>query len=226
MPLAGFLDDAQVLVLGAYIRLDRLWQQNAEAWRLLRRLPARVQSALLKFDRQTNGSRSRWDALLTRIAKDQMIFREIILEGSTHAGVVRSRKRLDAPTWRPIWQRSPFTRSETDVRRICRGYHRQWSDILGLGVPLDPAWQAALRQTGHADLLDVKGRPKTRPILRSLEGLPTKAREKSADVVLHWFAHALHHLVRYRNHHLPDTGDPYICAHQCLELTRRLAYGT
>jgi len=230
--LGAAIEDDRVLALAAYIARDRRWQENREAWALHRQLSKNIQERLERFDerRWRRGRGKKWSQLLRQIAKDQLIFHEILLDGVTGAGVVEgSWRRLGTKRGdeRPsVWKRHGISRAE--AKRIYDHYIGTANAIRGLGVkPLNAAWAKALHKLGF---LDKHGRVPTEPISSFLTDKSRADRkEKGFDLVHHYFAHALCNLHRYQSGRYDLNGstkllwDPNACMASCVELQLKLA---
>jgi hypothetical protein len=199
-----------IRALGYYLTTDRLWSQNGEAWTLLRQQPPEVQHALRTWAcgvwrRRTPWS---WDELLRAIARDQAVFQEIHDLGPTQAGLVDSRWQ-DGP---PIWKK--YGVSKADAHRVYCAYHRKMSELLGHGVTVSKVVCAAFRARG----IEVRHIRPTRVIA----GLSEVQPDEQIPIILHWFAHALRNLARYRHGHEPLPWHLTACLGRCLQVQRDL----
>jgi hypothetical protein len=199
-----------LLALAYYLITDRLWTQDSEAGTLLAQQLSEIQDALRTSSRGMWNRRTpwSWDALLPAIARDQMLFQEICALGPTRAGLVGTRWR-DVP---PIWEK--YGVSEAVAQRVYRAYHRKMSELLGHGVRVSKAVRDAFSARG------IEG-PRVRPTrpMAGLQGLPP---DEQTSIILHWFAHALRNLARYRDGHAPIPWHPTACRRRCLRVQRDL----
>ena len=199
-----------ILALAYYLSTDRLWSQDREAGTLLAEQPAEIQAALLTWTHSVWGRRTPgdWATLLETIARDQALFQGIQAIGPTQAGLVGTRSK-NGP---PIWEK--YGVSEADAQRVYRAYRRKMSGLLGHGVIVPQAVRAALRARGN----DV---PRVRPTktMPALLGLPPT---NQTSIILHWFAHALRNLARYRHGHAPILWHPTACQQRCLKVQHNL----
>jgi len=216
--------DRRVLALRYWMALDRLWYEDADAWTVLRALPASQQQALRAFEQQRWAFPSvvwTWETLLPRIAQDQGIFRDMVAVGPTQAGV--------APTSAPDIAPQRYGRSKTDARTIYVAYHRQAFILLGQGMRPPKAWAEAMHDEG---LLNARGRIHAAPLGFSATPSPLlcagwKIAASSLgnwEAVYHWFAHALRNLCRYRNGDTPPLpwNDAPICQRGCHAALQKL----
>jgi hypothetical protein len=221
--------DRRVRALLYWISLDRLWYEDPEAQALLRTLPTVKQQALLAFNQRHWARPSlaqKWETLLPRIAKDQIIFRDIVQVGPKIAGV--------EPASDPAIARQRSERygcmSRTEARKIYLAYSRQASILLGRGSLPPKAWAALMKGDG---LLNARGRIHAAPlgVRGTLNQFLVPERVDTPylpdwQAVFHWFAHALRNLCRYQNGHapLPWPDDHLSCQRACeRELQKLLA---
>jgi hypothetical protein len=199
-----------LLALAYYLTTDRLWSQDHEAMTLLTQQPPEFQRLLRTWARgvwrrRTPGS---WDTLLRTIARDQALFQEICSVGPTRAGLVATQWQDGSPIWKK------YGVSEADAQRVYRAYHRKMSELLGRGVIVSKVVRAAFRARG----IDV---PRIRPT-RTMAGLQELPPDEQTAIILHWFAHALRNLARYRDGHAPISWHPTECRQRCLKIQHDL----
>jgi hypothetical protein len=190
-----------LLALAYYLLNDRLWTQNREAGSLLAQQSPEVQAALRTWARGVWRRRTPWSwaALLCRIARDQALFQETHALGPTQAGLVGARK---------------YDVSEAGAQRVYYFYHREMSALLGQGRRISARVRADYRAFGIET-----PRVDPTPCLPDLAGRPA---EEHVPIILHWFAHALRNLARYRDGHAPLPWHPTACRSICLQVQRRL----
>jgi hypothetical protein len=199
-----------ILALAYYLTTDRLWTQDGEAGTLLAQQSPEVQVALRTWAHSVWRRRTPWDwaTLLEAIARDQALFQEIQAIGPTQAGLVDTRWQ-DGP---PIWEK--YGVSKADAHRVYRTYHRKMSELLGHGVIVSKAVLAFFRARGT-------NAPRVRPT-RAMTELAALPVDEHVPTIMHWFAHALRNLARYRDGHAPIPWHPTECRQRCLTIQRDL----
>jgi hypothetical protein len=199
-----------LLALAYYLSIDRLWSQNPEVWMLLKQQPAETQDALCAWAHCVWRRRTPrcWDTLLRTIARDQALFHDLLARGPTKAGLVATRC-LDIS---PIWEK--YGVSEAAAQRVYRTYHRKMSELLGRGVIVSEKVRNMYRDHGIEA-------PRVRPT-RPLEELAALPADEHIPTIIHWFAHTLRNLSRYRDGHSPIPWHPRACRQRCLQVQRRL----
>jgi hypothetical protein len=206
-----------IVALAFYLTTDRLSSQDSEAQTLLAQQPAEIQDALRTWARGVWRRRTlgAWKALLKTIARDQALFAEILTLGPTCAGLAGTRQRsgtklaADLP---PIWGK--YHVSEAVAQRVYREYHAEMSALLGRGRRVSENVRAFFRSQGIE-----APRVRQTPIMPDLAGRPA---DEQVPIILHWFAHALRNLARYRNGHPPRPWHATACRTRCLQVQRQL----
>jgi hypothetical protein len=211
-----------------YAENDKEWEQEAEAQKVYKALPAheqkRVQNLFRKkWGTSKSGRRNRkagkrdWDALLTQIAKDQIYFAGVTILGPTQSGLVET-KALNGETREPLWKK--YRLSLGTAKRVYQTYCQKFNRLLGEPTLAPKELHAELKRLGY---VDARGRFPGRPLISKWRNMSKKDRERFSAIPLHWFAHALRNLNEWRfgRPEIPWDGDA--CMAKCLNFCERLA---
>jgi len=148
------------------------------------------------------------DTLLQTIARDQALYHDILTIGSTKAGLAVTR-RWDV---HHIWKKYHVT--EAVAPRVYREYHAEMSALLGRWRRVSEKVRALCRAQGTE-----VPHMRPAPLMPDLAGRPI---DEHGSIILHWFAHALRNLARYREGHAPMPWHPTVCRTHCLQVQRRV----
>lgn len=101
--LGEWAEDDRCVALGSYLMTDKLWRQDREAWEVFKSLPEEARRTLKQLAKDAwPPSQWRWEDLLQTIARDQIVFEEILEDGPTKSEVVCSQSEVK-PAHKERW---------------------------------------------------------------------------------------------------------------------------
>lgn len=180
-------------LLRHYIRVDRLWWRNKEAWEILRSLPTKAQTALLRVHyQQSRQCRRKWQTTLDAIERDQKVFHAVIEERASGQSIEDALAKVAIH----------FNISDRTARQIYVAYRYQALLLLGEQTPLDQlARQRSIPREAIKRLQRMRS-DAARVSLPFTLSVPSPIC-RNWDDVFAWFALALQNMRRYRNGHAP-----------------------
>lgn len=204
-------DDAS-LALAWYVANDLVWQQDATACAMIKRLPPEIQLTLINYhqDRARRLKPWSWKTLLPHLALDLTIFRFMLRKGPSVSELLSTDDPLG---------HTPFASLKLStrlVREIYCSYQSYTSSLFGAPLVVNKVLLPTFNKLGYAFSNEEAF---SLPIFYGL-GTATCGRRRRDAV--HFFSHALNNLIRYQHGRVPVTaGECHDSCWQTIKLHRR-----
>lgn len=208
------------------------WKQDKRSQCILKELPPQQRAYLEQLHEKTWGGyrRDRWDQLLKRIAKDQILFQEMLMLNARQKMeevffAMTDRYGMPDETARDIYRAYSAQRQlllgEVTSPRVKRAILKRERTLSPISRPPIPRKREHDQQSDQEEKSFFDSGGSVIDYDNDGEEISPEDRDK---MVFHWFAHCLVNLRRYKNGHPPIPWHDG-CASRCKSERNRLASG-